>query len=103
MTNLDLQKLEEGIALSRDFNKQQFRNTIAMVSSAALAYLLIAAVLPDPQTLALSIAAATGITAGVCCAPDTYRRRNGSLVLAWLLIAAMWTVPLIVMLISFFG
>ncbi|TWU37448.1 hypothetical protein [Novipirellula artificiosorum] len=103
MSNLDLQKLEEGIAISRQWNRQQLQNSFAMVASAALAYCLTAAAVPGPQSLALSIAAATGLTVGVCCAPNTYRSRNGSLGLAFALLAAMWTVPAVVVIVSLFG
>lgn len=103
MRNLDVQNLEEGIALSRDFTKQQHRNSFAMVASAALAYCLTALVLPEPKALAPAVAAATCVTVGVLCAPNAYRSRNGSLVLASSLLAAMWTVPMIAVLIAFVG
>ena len=103
MTNRDIQNMEDGLARSRQFSKQQLQSTFAMVVSAALAFFITSVVAPGTSGLGLAIAAATGFSVGVWCQPDVYRRRNGSLTLAIVLIAAMWAVPVIVMLTSFFG
>lgn len=103
MTNHEIRNMEDGIALSRQLAKQQLQSSIAMVLSAALAFVLTGVVAPGIGALGLAIAAATGFSVGVWCQPDVYRRRNGSLTLALFLIAFMWTVPTIVMLVSFFG
>ncbi|KAA5544305.1 hypothetical protein FYK55_08115 [Roseiconus nitratireducens] len=93
--------MEKGIAISRQFAKQQLQSTSAMVVSAALAFFVARVVGPGIDGLALAIAAATGVSVGVWSQPDAYRR-NGSLTLAIVLIAGMWAVPLFVFLISLF-
>ena len=96
-------QLEEGIALSRQFAKQQLWNAIAMLGAAMLAYCVAGMLAVGLNSLALPIAAATGLTVGVCCAPNDYRGRSGSLALAIVLIAAMWSVPLIIIWLSIIG
>ncbi len=103
MTNQETRNMEEGIALSRQFVKQQLRSTFAMVVSAALAFVVARVVAPGTSGLELGIAAATGLSVGVWCQPDAYRGRNGSLLLAILLITGMWALPVAIMLTSFFG
>ena len=103
MANHEIRNMEHGLALSRQFAKQQFQSTCAMVVSAALAFLVSGVVAPGIEGLGLAVAAATGLSVGVWCQPNVYRRRNGTLALAIFLIAGMWAVPVIVMLISFFG
>lgn len=103
MKTHEIRNMEHGLALSRQFTKQQFQSTVAMVASAALAYFVTVVVGPGISGFGLSIAAATGLSIGVWSQPNAYRRRNGSLKLAIVLIAAMWTVPVIVILTSFFG
>jgi hypothetical protein len=103
MTNHKTRNMEDGIALSRHFTRQQLRSVLVMVVSAALAFFVTAAVAPGTTGLGFAIAAATGFSVGVWCQPDTYRRRNGSLALAILLIAGMWACPVVIMLTSFFG
>ena len=103
MTNHEIRNMEDGIALSRRLAKQQLQSTIAMILSAALAFVLTGVVAPGIGALGLAIAAATGFSVGVWCQQDVYRRRNGSLTLAIVLIAGMWAVPLVVMLTSFSG
>lgn len=103
MTNQEMRNMEDGIAHSRQLAKLQLQSTIAMVLSAAVAFVLTGVVAPGIDALGLAIAAATGFTVSVCCEPNTYRRRNGSLVLALFLIAFMWAVPVVVILTSFSG
>lgn len=103
MKNDEIRNLEQGLAVSRQFAKQQFQSTCAMAVSAALAFFVTAVVAPGISGLGLAIAAATGLSVGLWCQPNVYRRRNGSLTLAIVLIAGMWAVPVIVLLISFFG
>lgn len=103
MKNDEIRNMEHGLAFSRQFAKQQFQSTVAMFVSAALALFVTGVVAPGISGLGLAIAAATGLSVGVWCQPNEYRSRNGSLTLAILLIAGMWTVPVIVLLISFFG
>ena len=103
MTNLDSQTLKDGIALSRKLNKQQLPSTFAMVVSAALAFVVTGVVAPGTSGLGLAIAAATGFSVGVWCQPNVYRRRNGSLTLAIVLIAGTGAAPVVVMLTSFSG
>ena len=95
-------QLEKGIALSRQFAKQQLWNAIAMLGSAILAYYVAGTLAVGPDSLSLSMAAATGLTVGVCCAPNDYRSRSGSLALAIVLVAAMWSVPLMIIWLSIF-
>ena len=99
----EIRNMEHGLALSRQFAKQQFQSTCAMVVSAALAFFVTSVVAPGIDGLGLAIAAATGLSVGVWCQPNVYRRRNGSLTLAIVLIAGMWAVPVTVILISSFG
>ena len=101
MTNRETRNMEDGIALSRQFAKQQIRSTFAMVVSAALAFFVTSIVAPGTSGLGLAIVAATGFSVGVWCQPNVYRRRNGSLTLALVLLAGMWAVPVIVILTSF--
>lgn len=103
MTNREMPDMKEGIELSRQLAKQQRLSTIAMVLSAALVFVLTGVVAPGIGTLGLATAAAAGLSVGVWCEPDVYRRRNGSLALAIVLIVFMWAVPVVVMLTSFFG
>ncbi len=103
MTNHEIRNIEDGLALLRQLAKQHFQSTVAMVVSAALGFFLTSVAAPEINGLGLAIAAATGLSVGVWCQPNVYRRRNGSLTLAMVLIAGMWTVPVIVVLISFFG
>jgi hypothetical protein len=102
MTNHEMRNMEEGIALSRQYSRWQLRSTFAMVVSAASAFFVTSVVAPGTSGLGLPIAAATGFSVGVWCQPDAYRRRNGSLILAIVLIAVMWTVPVVVILTSYF-
>jgi hypothetical protein len=83
MKNSNSAKREERIALSRHFAKQQLWNAFAMLTSAILAYCVANAVTEGLNSIALPVAAATGFTVGVCCAPSTYRSRSGSLDLQW--------------------
>lgn len=103
MRNRDIQNLEEGIALSQQFAKQQVQSTFAMVVSAVVAFWATSVIAPGVSGLGLAVAAATGLTVGVWCQPNSYRRRNGSLSLAIVLVVGMWAVPVIVMLTSFLG
>ena len=103
MTNRDTQKMEGGLARSRRFTKQQLQSSLAMLVSAALAFFATSVVVPRNSGLGLAIAAATGFSVGVWCQPDVYRRPNGSLTLAIVLVAAMWAVPVVVILTSYFG
>ncbi|WP_339748271.1 hypothetical protein [uncultured Rubinisphaera sp.] len=99
----EMQDMKEGAAFSRRFAKQQLLTTMAIVLSATLVFILTGVVAPGIDALGLAIAAATGFTIGVWCQPNVYRRQNGSLTLAIVLIAGMWAVPVIVILVSFFG
>lgn len=99
MTNDEKQNIEEGIAISRGYTQQQLHYTSAMVASAALAFFSTLAITTASSVLALAIAAAAGLSVGVWCQPNAYRRQNGSLTLALVLITAMWAVPVVVMLI----
>jgi hypothetical protein len=103
MNNHEIRNMEHGLALSRQFAKQQFQSTCAMVVSAALAFFITGVVAPGIEGLGLAIAAATGLSVGVWCQSNVYRGRNGSLTLAIVLIAWMWAVAVIVTLISLFG
>lgn len=103
MTNQEIRNMEDGIAMSRQFARQQLLSTVAMVLSAALTFVLTGVVAPGIGGLGLAIAAATGFSVAVWCAPNVYRRRNGSLALAFVLIAGMWAVPVVVLLTSFYG
>jgi len=95
--------MEEVIALSQQFAKQQTKMAFAMVVSAALTFFVTSIVAPEISGLGLAIAAATGFSVGVWCHPGVYRRSNGSLTLAIVLIVAMWTAPVIVILTSITG
>ena len=101
MKNSNSANKGEGIALSQQFAKQQLRNAFAMLTSAILAYCVANAVSEGLKSIAVPVAAATGFTVGVCCAPSTYRSRSGSLVPAMVLVAAMWCIPIITTLLSF--
>ena len=46
MTSREIRNIEDGIALSRQFAKQQLLNTIAMVVSAALAFVVTGVIVP---------------------------------------------------------
>ena len=103
MTDREIQNLDAGIALSRQFAKQQMQAALVVGVSAALTFFLTHLFAPGISGLGLAIGAATGLTVGVWCQPDSYRRRNGSLLLAFVLIAFMWTAPVLILLTTFAG
>ena len=103
MKEHEIQNLKRGVTLARQFTRRQIECTLAMALSAALAFFLSSVLAPGIDGFGLANAAATGLTVGVWCQPDAYRRRNGSLALAITLIGGMWSVSLIAVLISYFG
>lgn len=102
MTNREMQNIEGASALSRQLAKQKLRCAVAMVLSAALAFVVTGVVAPGIDALGLAIGAATGLSVGVWGDPNSYRGRNGSMALALVLLAGMWVVPAVVVLISIF-
>ena len=95
MSNLQAETHEQGIALTRDWVKQQLWNSIAMLLSAIMAYFFVESMPIVVDGLAFSTAAAVGFTVGVCCSPSSYRTRNGSLAMAFSLMVFMWTIPIL--------
>ena len=74
-----------------------------MLMSAILAYLLIKSMPILVDGLAFPTAAATAFTVGVCCSPNTYRTRSGSLSAAMFLMAFMWAIPLVLFVSALWG
>lgn len=103
MTTTESLRHDEALARLQDFNRKQMLATIVMVAFAALAYLAARMIGPAGHDFPIAVASASAITAGICCDPQTYRNRHGSLVLAIALAAALWISSLVVLLISLFG
>ena len=103
MKTLDGKTLEQGAAISKDLTKQRLLATLAMLGSAAVAFLFAGVIAPTISGFPLSIAAATGLSVGGWCAPHDYRTRTGSIALASGLVASGWTFPAVVSLTSLLG
>ena len=103
MSNLESLTHEQGVALSRHFAKQQLWNSLAMLLSAILAYLLFRSMPMVVDGLAFATAAATAFTVGMCCSPNTYRTRSGSLSTAMFLMAFMWAMPMAIFVFALWG
>jgi hypothetical protein len=96
MATHDSTTLAQSNSITHDLTKQRLMNTLAMLVSAVLAFFVAGTIAPNIDGFRLSVVAATAFTVGVCCAPNDYRSRGGSLSWAITLIAFTWTVPVIV-------
>lgn len=94
---------KEALNGQREFNRKQLLNTLAMLSSAGLTYIAVRLIATSAQDLAFPAACLTAITVGICCDPNTYRTRNGSLALAIILAASLWAGAVVVLLINVSG
>lgn len=101
-------QLEDGIAISQQQTRKQLQTGGFMFLTAAAAFLVTTGLVQGINGhgidgLALAVAAATGLTVGVGCQPSIYRLKNGSLILAIGLLAFLWSIPLLTIVLWYFG